>query len=58
MASPGLGTRIVTYSFFGAMAVLLIMNARSGTVPIGSMLFKGWTTETGLLTGSGYKKAK
>lgn len=58
MASPGLGTRIVTYSFFGAMAVLLVMNAKSGTVPILGTVFSGWTTETGLLTGSGYKKAK
>lgn len=57
MASPGLGTRIVTYSFFGAMAVLLIMNAKSGTVPIFGTLFKGWIKETSLLTGSGYKKA-
>ncbi len=58
MASPGLGTRIVTYSFFGAMAVLLVMNAKAGTVPILGSLFSGWIKETTVLTGSGYKRAK
>ena len=58
MASPGLGTRIITYSFFGAMAVLLVMNAKAGTVPILGTLFSGWTRETTILTGSGYKKSK
>jgi len=56
MASGGLGTKIITYSFFGAMAVLIIMNA-SGSVDVGKMLFKGYQGETTILTGSGYKKA-
>jgi hypothetical protein len=50
--------KLITYSFVGAAAVLLIMNAQSGTIPIAKTLFSGWNKETGLLTGSGYVKPK
>ena len=50
-------TMLLTYSFWGAMAVLLIMNAPN-TISVGKMVFGGWAKETSLLTGSGYQKPK
>lgn len=48
---------IIVYSFLGAMAVLVIMNASSF-----SEAFKAvggvYTQETSLLTGSGYQRAR
>lgn len=48
---------ILLYSFLGAMAVLVIMNAGNFATAFGAV-GSVYTQETQLLTGSGYQRAK
>lgn len=52
-----LGNHIIVYSFIGAMAVLIIMNASAFKTAFGAV-GSVYTQETTILTGSGYQRAK
>ena len=49
--------RVVTYTFLGAMAVLVIMNAGNFATATGAVA-NLWVRETQVLSGAGYNGAK
>lgn len=50
-------SRVITYSFLGAMAVLVIMNAKNFATATGAVADL-WVRETAVLSGSGYQGSK
>lgn len=52
-----MGEHILIYTFLGAMAVLIILNASSFKTAFGAV-GSVYTQETQILTGSGYQRAK
>ena len=57
MKVKGLFSQGLTYIAVGAAFVLIIMNPNA-FVPEANTVFSGVATETGLLSGSGYKSGK